>query len=86
MLNAAERPIIVAGGGVAWSGAQAEVVALAERLSIPVATSLNAKGAILETHPLSVGVVRNVFAHVRQSLRSAKPISYSSSAAIREAR
>jgi len=57
LLNAAERPIIVAGGGVAWSRAQAEVVALAEKLSIPVATSLNAKGAILDTHALSVGVV-----------------------------
>ena len=57
LLAAAERPIIVAGGGVAWSGAQAEVVALAEKLSIPVATSLNAKGAILDTHALSVGVV-----------------------------
>lgn len=57
LLNAAERPIIVAGGGVAWSGARAEVVALAEKYSIPVATSLNAKGTILDTHPLSVGVV-----------------------------
>lgn len=56
-LDAAERPIIVAGGGAAWSGAQAEVVVLAERLSIPVATSLNAKGCILDTHPLAVGVV-----------------------------
>src|SRR5690606_12111471 len=52
-----ERPVIVAGGGVAWSGAQAEVVALAEKLQIPVATSLNAKGTILDTHPLAVGVV-----------------------------
>lgn len=33
------------------------VIALAEKLSIPVATSLNAKGAILDTHALSVGVV-----------------------------
>ncbi|MBI4194133.1 MAG: thiamine pyrophosphate-binding protein [Betaproteobacteria bacterium] len=57
LLDAAERPVIVAGGGVAWSGAQAEVAALAEKLQIPVATSLNAKGAILDTHPLSVGVV-----------------------------
>ena len=57
LLNAAERPIMVAGGGVVWSSAQAEVVALAEKLSIPVATSLNAKGAIIESHPLSVGVV-----------------------------
>lgn len=55
-LAAAQRPVIVAGGGVAWSGAQAEVVELAERLSIPVATSLNAKGTIVETHPLAVGV------------------------------
>jgi acetolactate synthase-1/2/3 large subunit len=56
-LDSAERPIIIAGGGVAWSGAQAEVVALAEKLSIPVATSLNAKGTIPDTHPLAVGVV-----------------------------
>ena len=56
-LDAAERPVIVAGGGVAWSGAQAEVVALAEKLQVPVATSLNAKGTILDTHPLAVGVV-----------------------------
>ena len=56
VLDAAERPVIVAGGGVVWSGAQAEVVALAERLQIPVATSLNAKGTILDTHPLGVGV------------------------------
>ena len=55
-LASAERPVIIAGGGVAWSGAQAEVVRLAERLSIPVATSLNAKGTIVETHPLAVGV------------------------------
>jgi acetolactate synthase-1/2/3 large subunit len=55
-IAAAERPIIMAGGGVGWSGAQAEVVALAERLSIPVATSLNAKGTIAESHPLAVGV------------------------------
>jgi acetolactate synthase-1/2/3 large subunit len=57
LLAAAERPVIVAGGGVAWSGAQSEVVALAERLQIPVATSLNAKGTIADTHPLAVGVV-----------------------------
>jgi acetolactate synthase-1/2/3 large subunit len=57
LLAAAQRPVIVAGGGVTWSGAQAEVVALAEKLQIPVATSLNAKGTILDTHPLAVGVI-----------------------------
>ena len=56
LLDAAERPIIVAGGGVVWSQAQREVVALADRLLIPVVTSLNAKGTIADTHPLAVGV------------------------------
>ena len=57
ILSQAERPVIVAGGGVTASGAQAEVVRLAEMLNIPVATALNAKGCIPENHPLSVGVV-----------------------------
>jgi len=56
LLAGASRPVIVAGGGVASSQAQQEVVELAERLSIPVATSLNAKGTIPDHHPLSVGV------------------------------
>ncbi len=56
-LQAAERPVIVAGGGVRASGAQADVVALAEALQIPVATSLNGKDTIPGHHPLSVGVV-----------------------------
>src|SRR5580658_8865489 len=56
-LQAAERPVIVAGGGVRASGAAAELVALAEALQIPVATSLNGKDSIPGTHPLSVGVV-----------------------------
>lgn len=55
-LAEARRPVIIAGGGVTSSGAQAEVVKLAEMLNIPVATSLNAKGTIPENHPLSVGV------------------------------
>ena len=57
VLSRAQRPVIVAGGGVTSSQAQQEVVELAEMLSIPVATSLNAKGAITDNHPLSVGVV-----------------------------
>jgi acetolactate synthase I/II/III large subunit len=57
LLQAAERPIIVAGGGVRASGAQRELVQFAEKLGIPVATSLNGKDSIPGTHPLSVGVV-----------------------------
>ena len=56
VLSQAQRPVIVAGGGVTSSGAQREVVELAEMLSIPVATALNAKGTIPEDHPLAAGV------------------------------
>ena len=55
-LAKASKPIIVAGGGVVSSGAGAEVVKLAELLSIPVATSLNARAIIRDDHPLAVGV------------------------------
>lgn len=51
-----QRPVIVSGGGVVTSGAEKQVVELAELLSIPVATSLNGKETILGDHPLSVGV------------------------------
>src|SRR5450759_1800615 len=57
VLQGATRPIIVAGGGVRASGAGRELVALAESLQIPVATSLNGKDCIPGAHPLSVGVV-----------------------------
>jgi acetolactate synthase I/II/III large subunit len=56
VLARAERPVILAGGGVIWSGAEAELAQLAERLQIPVATSLNAKAALSDDHPLNVGV------------------------------
>ncbi len=56
-LRESKKPVIVAGGGAIASGAQAEIVQLAEMLSMPVATSADGKGTILENHPLSVGVV-----------------------------
>jgi len=55
-LQGAERPVIVAGGGVRASGGGRELVELAERLAIPVATALNAKDVIPGDHPLNVGV------------------------------
>jgi acetolactate synthase I/II/III large subunit len=58
LLQEAERPVIVAGGGVRASGAADELVTLAEKLAIPVATSLNGKDTIAGNHlPMSVGVV-----------------------------
>ena len=57
LLQEAERPVIVAGGGVRASQGGRALTALAEKLQIPVATSLNGKDSIPGTHPLSVGVV-----------------------------
>lgn len=56
-LAKAERPVLVAGGGVTASSAQSELCALAHKQNIPVATSLNAKGAIIDDDPLAIGVV-----------------------------
>ncbi|MFQ5879739.1 MAG: thiamine pyrophosphate-binding protein, partial [Dehalococcoidia bacterium] len=56
LLNEAERPVIIAGGGAMASGAWDEVRQLAEMLSIPVATSLSGKGVIPENHPLALGL------------------------------
>ena len=56
LLAKASKPLIIAGGGVVSSQAQRELVELAEKLQIPVITSLNGKGIILDNHPLSLGV------------------------------
>jgi acetolactate synthase I/II/III large subunit len=57
LLAGAERPLIVSGGGAMISGAADEVARLAERFSVPVATTMTGKGAIADSHPLSVGVL-----------------------------
>ena len=55
-LSKAAKPIIVVGGGAVTSGAGAEVVQLAEKLQIPIATSLHARAIVPDDHPLGVGV------------------------------
>ena len=57
MLAAAERPVLVAGGGVVLSGAGAGVLALAEQEHVPVMTTFSGRGAIGEDHPLAFGLV-----------------------------
>jgi acetolactate synthase-1/2/3 large subunit len=54
-LRKARKPVIWCGGGVIISGASAEVEAFAELTGVPVATTYMGKGAIPETHTLSLG-------------------------------
>jgi len=56
LLNA-ERPIIMAGGGVILSGAFSELQALAELVQIPVVSTFKGKGAFPENHPLAMGPI-----------------------------
>lgn len=58
-LEKAKRPIICAGGGVKLSGAEAELVAFAEKYRIPVVTTMMGIGAIPTEHPLHYGMVGN---------------------------
>ena len=53
----AKSPLIVCGGGVVIAGAMEELDRLASRLDLAVATSISGKGALADTHPLSLGVV-----------------------------
>lgn len=55
----AARPIVLAGGGVHISQATDELARLQETGHLPVATTVMGKGAVDETHPLSVGVLAN---------------------------
>ena len=57
MLLKAEKPIIMAGGGVILSGAFSELQTLAELLSIPVVSTFKGKGAFPENHLLALGPI-----------------------------
>ena len=57
ILSAATRPLAICGGGVILSGAMDALRTLAEQTGMAVATTISGKGAIAETHPLSLGVV-----------------------------
>ncbi|WP_447925084.1 3D-(3,5/4)-trihydroxycyclohexane-1,2-dione acylhydrolase (decyclizing) [Georgenia muralis] len=57
VIRSARRPLVVAGGGVVYSGAAEELRALATATGIPVADTQAGKGAIDHDHPCSVGGV-----------------------------
>ena len=57
ILAQAERPIVIAGGGVHLSHGSAALTALMDQAHLPVATTVMGKGSVDEQHPLAVGVV-----------------------------
>ena len=54
-LRGAERPLIIAGGGVRYSDAEGELAAFAERHGIPVAETVAGRAVLLHDHPMNVG-------------------------------
>lgn len=57
LLKAAERPLIMVGGGCVWANAHQEIIQLAETLMAPITTTLMGKSVVPETHPLALGLI-----------------------------
>jgi acetolactate synthase-1/2/3 large subunit len=57
LINAAERPLILAGHGVMLAGAEREILAFAERAQIPIAVTLLGIGGVAASHPLNLGMM-----------------------------
>ncbi len=57
VISSAQKPVILSGGGVSIAGAEAEMLALAEKARIPVATTLMGLGSFPGTHELFTGLV-----------------------------
>jgi acetolactate synthase-1/2/3 large subunit len=71
-IEAAKRPVILAGHGVIHASAEPELLALAEKASIPVAWTLLGVGAIDERHPLAYGFMgMHGWKHVNRAIQSA---------------
>jgi acetolactate synthase I/II/III large subunit len=56
LIASAQRPVLYVGGGVLKAGASAELKVLAELTGAPVVTTLMAKGALPDSHPLHMGM------------------------------
>lgn len=59
----AKRPVVIAGGGIHSSSASKQLARLQEVAHLPVATTVMGKGAVDETHPLSIGVASYFMGH-----------------------
>jgi acetolactate synthase-1/2/3 large subunit len=57
LINAAQRPLILAGHGVMQSGAEREILAFAEQGQVPIAVTLLGIGGVPASHPLNMGMM-----------------------------
>ena len=57
LIKQSKKPVILAGHGIAQSNAEAQVIAFAERMNIPVASTLLGLGSFPSWHPLSLGMM-----------------------------
>src|SRR5438876_189037 len=57
LINAAERPLILAGHGITLSGAEREIITLAEKAGVPIAVTLLGIGSVPASHPLNLGMM-----------------------------
>ena len=73
MLNEAERPLLVAGGGIFNADAADKLVEFAELTGVPVVPTLMGWGAIPDDHKLMVGMVGLQTSH---RYGNATPVSY----------
>ncbi|MGW0733979.1 3D-(3,5/4)-trihydroxycyclohexane-1,2-dione acylhydrolase (decyclizing) [Streptomyces sp. NPDC002851] len=68
LLRTAKKPLIVAGGGVVYSGAETQLRAFAEATGIPVADTHAGKGAVAWDHPCAVGGIGSTGAYAANEL------------------
>jgi len=72
LINASQRPIILAGHGIILSGAHDELQSLAEKAHIPISTTLLGIGTIPESHPLNLRMMgMHGEAYVNQAVQAA---------------
>lgn len=70
LLISAKKPLIIAGHGIIMAGAHRELQEFAERLRIPVITTLHGIGAIPENHPLAIGMAgMHGWVHVNRAIQ-----------------
>lgn len=73
LIAQAERPVVIAGGGIHSSGASSQLARLQDVAHLPVATTVMGKGAVNEEHALSMGVASYFMGH-NGSTRFMRPL------------